>query len=47
MKTLFDRSHAAEISLRIDSIQADTARLWGKMTARQAKADVTGDRHLR
>ena len=42
MKNLFDRPTAAEIIRRIDSIQPNNARLWGKMTAPQALAHCSG-----
>jgi uncharacterized protein DUF1569 len=38
MKNLFDRATATEIARRIDSVQPNNARQWGKMTAPQALA---------
>jgi hypothetical protein len=38
MKNLFDRATSAELTQRLDGIQADSTRLWGKMSAPQALA---------
>ncbi len=42
MKNLFDRSTAAEITQRVDSMQPTSTRLWGKMSAPQALAHCSG-----
>jgi hypothetical protein len=38
MKNLFEPARAAELTERLDRLQPDSPRLWGKMTAPQAMA---------